>query len=290
MARSAHGESESETRRTRIDPKLIEQGWFQKHIADFAYETALRKQSGDKPVIGVNRFVEEEAQHDIEIHPYDPTTADRQVSRTQRVRRERVGVDLPPASLECSCGIGHAPALAVDPQPHRRMRVVRLEDRFHPLAVLSSQRRDQPARVRRTHGEIGVHRGQHRVALALETSQDRVHESRRASEAELARRIDGLGDRGVRRRLAGQQLIEADLEQGSKPRRELLGRTIGKPAQDLDQSEMPAQGSVGERSLEPARRSLVGVPGEQLVERAAVGGHPGHELGCRGADLRRTGS
>jgi type I restriction enzyme, R subunit len=27
MARSARGESESETRRTRIDPKLIEQGW-----------------------------------------------------------------------------------------------------------------------------------------------------------------------------------------------------------------------------------------------------------------------
>jgi len=69
--------------------KLIEQGWFQKHIADFAYETALRKQSGDKPVIGVNRFVENEEAHDIEIHPYDPTTAERQVSRTQRVRRER---------------------------------------------------------------------------------------------------------------------------------------------------------------------------------------------------------
>ena len=69
--------------------KLIEQGWFQKHIADFAYETALRKQSGEKPVIGVNRFVEDEEQHDIEIHPYDPTTAERQVSRTQRVRRER---------------------------------------------------------------------------------------------------------------------------------------------------------------------------------------------------------
>jgi methylmalonyl-CoA mutase N-terminal domain/subunit len=69
--------------------KLIEQGWFQKHIADFAYETALRKQSGDKPVIGVNRFVEPEEQHDIEIHPYDPTTAERQIARTQRVRRER---------------------------------------------------------------------------------------------------------------------------------------------------------------------------------------------------------
>jgi methylmalonyl-CoA mutase cobalamin-binding domain/chain len=69
--------------------KLIEQGWFQKHIADFAYETALRKQSGEKPVIGVNRFVEPEEQHDIEIHPYDPSTAERQVARTQRVRQER---------------------------------------------------------------------------------------------------------------------------------------------------------------------------------------------------------
>jgi methylmalonyl-CoA mutase N-terminal domain/subunit len=69
--------------------KLIEQGWFQKHIADFAYETALRKQSGDKPVIGVNRYVEDEEIHEIEIHPYDSTTAERQVARTQRVRRER---------------------------------------------------------------------------------------------------------------------------------------------------------------------------------------------------------
>ena len=69
--------------------KLIEQGWFQKHIADFAYQTALRKQSGEKPVIGVNRYVESEAKHDIETHPYDQTTASRQIARTQRVRRER---------------------------------------------------------------------------------------------------------------------------------------------------------------------------------------------------------
>lgn len=69
--------------------RLIEQGWFQKHIADFAYETALRKQSGDKAVIGVNRYVEQEEHVDIDIHPYDQTTADRQIARTQRVRRER---------------------------------------------------------------------------------------------------------------------------------------------------------------------------------------------------------
>ena len=72
--------------------KLIQDGWFQRHIADFAYETALRKQSGDKPVIGVNRFVDSTPDPKIETHPYDQSTADRQVSRTQRVRRERDAV------------------------------------------------------------------------------------------------------------------------------------------------------------------------------------------------------
>jgi 2-hydroxyisobutanoyl-CoA mutase large subunit len=69
--------------------KLIEQGWFQKQIADFAYETALRKQTGDKPVIGVNRFVDDEEAQEIETHPYDPKTAERQIARTRRVRAER---------------------------------------------------------------------------------------------------------------------------------------------------------------------------------------------------------
>ncbi|MEK9872876.1 MAG: methylmalonyl-CoA mutase family protein [Betaproteobacteria bacterium] len=69
--------------------KLIEEGWFQKHIADFAYETALRKQSGQKPVIGVNKYVEEDEKVDIETHPYDPTTADRQIARLQNVRATR---------------------------------------------------------------------------------------------------------------------------------------------------------------------------------------------------------
>jgi len=69
--------------------KLIEEGWFQKHIADFAYETALRKQSGQKPVIGVNKYVENEDDVDIEIHPYDPSTATRQIERLNRVRKTR---------------------------------------------------------------------------------------------------------------------------------------------------------------------------------------------------------
>ena len=66
--------------------KLIEEGWFQKQIADFAYETALRKQSGEKPVIGVNRFVDGTPDPKIHTHPYDQSTADRQIARTKRVR------------------------------------------------------------------------------------------------------------------------------------------------------------------------------------------------------------
>jgi methylmalonyl-CoA mutase N-terminal domain/subunit len=69
--------------------RLIEEGWFQKHIADFAYKVALRRQSGENALIGVNRMVEKDSEPEIEVHAYDPTTAERQIERTQRVRAER---------------------------------------------------------------------------------------------------------------------------------------------------------------------------------------------------------
>jgi methylmalonyl-CoA mutase N-terminal domain/subunit len=69
--------------------KLIEEGWFQKQIADFAYETVLRKENGEKPVIGVNKFVDADEEPEIELHPYDPRTAERQIARLKRVRAER---------------------------------------------------------------------------------------------------------------------------------------------------------------------------------------------------------
>jgi methylmalonyl-CoA mutase N-terminal domain/subunit len=69
--------------------KLTEEGWFQRRIADFAYETALKKANGEKAVIGVNRYVDEDERFDIELHPYDVSTATRQIERLNRVRRER---------------------------------------------------------------------------------------------------------------------------------------------------------------------------------------------------------
>jgi methylmalonyl-CoA mutase N-terminal domain/subunit len=69
--------------------KLTQEGWFQRRIADFAYETALRKANGEKPVIGVNKHVDPDERFELELHPYDPTTAQRQIARLNRVRRER---------------------------------------------------------------------------------------------------------------------------------------------------------------------------------------------------------
>jgi methylmalonyl-CoA mutase N-terminal domain/subunit len=69
--------------------KLTQEGWFQRRIADFAYDTAVRKANGAKPVIGVNKYVDPEEKLDIELHPYDASTAKRQIARLQRVRRER---------------------------------------------------------------------------------------------------------------------------------------------------------------------------------------------------------
>ncbi len=69
--------------------KLTQDGWFQRRIADFAYETARKKASGAKPVIGVNKYVDPDERFDLELHPYDASTATRQIERLHRVRRER---------------------------------------------------------------------------------------------------------------------------------------------------------------------------------------------------------
>ncbi len=69
--------------------KLTEEGWFQRRIADFAYETARKKASGAKPVIGVNKYAMPDEEFDLELHPYDASTAVRQVAGLNKVRAER---------------------------------------------------------------------------------------------------------------------------------------------------------------------------------------------------------
>src|SRR5437773_6237348 len=68
----------------------IEQGWFQREIADSAYEFARRKASGEAPVIGVNTHVEPAAAApDMPIHKVPPETEARQVARLRADRARR---------------------------------------------------------------------------------------------------------------------------------------------------------------------------------------------------------
>ena len=67
----------------------VESGYFQREIADSAYAIARERASGERPVIGVNRFVEPPAPAAIEIHRVDPAVEARQIERVRGVRRRR---------------------------------------------------------------------------------------------------------------------------------------------------------------------------------------------------------
>ena len=69
--------------------KAIEEGFFQREIADSAYDFARRKAAGEQPVIGVNVMVEPSEPPPIPIHKVDPAVEARQVTRLAETRRRR---------------------------------------------------------------------------------------------------------------------------------------------------------------------------------------------------------
>jgi methylmalonyl-CoA mutase N-terminal domain/subunit len=69
--------------------KAIEEGFFQREIADSAYDFARRKATGEQPVIGVNVMVEPSEPPPIPIHKVDPAVEARQVARLRETRRRR---------------------------------------------------------------------------------------------------------------------------------------------------------------------------------------------------------
>jgi methylmalonyl-CoA mutase N-terminal domain/subunit len=72
--------------------RAIEEGWFQRAIADSAYDFARRKAAAERPVIGVNKHVEPpEAAAPLPIHKVDPEVEARQVARLRAVRARRDG-------------------------------------------------------------------------------------------------------------------------------------------------------------------------------------------------------
>ncbi|HEY3067778.1 MAG TPA: methylmalonyl-CoA mutase family protein [Methylomirabilota bacterium] len=71
--------------------KAIEAGYFQREIADSAYETARRRASGEQPLIGVNKHVEPPEPPGVEIHRVGADVEPRQIARLQAARQKRDG-------------------------------------------------------------------------------------------------------------------------------------------------------------------------------------------------------
>jgi methylmalonyl-CoA mutase N-terminal domain/subunit len=74
--------------------RAVELGFFQKEIADFAYDEAQRRASGERVVIGVNRYVEGGEDQSIEVHRHDPESERRQLASLARVKAERDGAEV----------------------------------------------------------------------------------------------------------------------------------------------------------------------------------------------------
>ncbi len=67
----------------------IENGTIQLWIADRAYEDQRRLESGDRVLVGVNKYRREEAPPSVELYEVDADELAAQIERVRRVRSER---------------------------------------------------------------------------------------------------------------------------------------------------------------------------------------------------------
>jgi methylmalonyl-CoA mutase N-terminal domain/subunit len=68
--------------------EAIERGFVQREIEEAAFQYTSEVESGERVIVGVNRYVEQESEP-IELHTIDPEAEKRQLERTARVRAER---------------------------------------------------------------------------------------------------------------------------------------------------------------------------------------------------------
>jgi methylmalonyl-CoA mutase N-terminal domain/subunit len=67
----------------------IERNFFQKAIADAAYEYQLAKERGERVVVGVNKYRETQLDLPFPLHKVDPEVERRQIERLRRLKAER---------------------------------------------------------------------------------------------------------------------------------------------------------------------------------------------------------
>jgi methylmalonyl-CoA mutase, N-terminal domain len=77
----------------------VERGFVQGEIEQAAFEYQRQVELGERVIVGVNRFVEDESEP-IELHRLDPEAEKRQLERTARVRRHRNLQDVEQALID----------------------------------------------------------------------------------------------------------------------------------------------------------------------------------------------
>ncbi|MBU4143228.1 methylmalonyl-CoA mutase [Patescibacteria group bacterium] len=69
--------------------KAIQEGYIQSMILDEAYDHERKLKSGEKIMVGVNKFVVDESGKKIDLYQIDPETSKRQIERLSQVKAER---------------------------------------------------------------------------------------------------------------------------------------------------------------------------------------------------------
>jgi len=97
--------------------QAVSEGRIQSHVSMQAYQHQRDLQSGTFPKVGVNRYVDEDAdeQHEVEMHPYDEAGAQAQIDALHRVKAERdeakVGAALAKLKADAEANRNVMPAL-----------------------------------------------------------------------------------------------------------------------------------------------------------------------------------
>ena len=68
--------------------EAIESGWMKSEIEDSAYRITQGIESGDRIVVGVNKFSLDQ-EEEVELHTLDPKLQQQQIERTQKIRSQR---------------------------------------------------------------------------------------------------------------------------------------------------------------------------------------------------------
>jgi methylmalonyl-CoA mutase N-terminal domain/subunit len=67
----------------------VEAGFVQREIEEAAFEYQRQVEAGERLIVGVNGFAEQEGGEEMTLHRLDPEAERRQVERTRRVRAGR---------------------------------------------------------------------------------------------------------------------------------------------------------------------------------------------------------